>query len=259
MFVDSHCHLDRLKQSPESLVETLNFARTRGVEHFLCVCVSVNDYDSMLETVKDFNDVSVSCGVHPLHQDEACSYDELLEKASRHEVVAIGEAGLDYFYSPESKDVQLQSFIDHIKVANETKKPLIIHTRDAREDTINLLKAHKAPHTKGVLHCFTESLEMAEAAMELDFYISISGIVTFNSAQELREVVKAIPLERLLIETDSPWLAPVPHRGKQNQPGYVVEVAEFIAELKGITVAELARITTENFYTLFSLAARKAN
>ena len=144
-------------------------------------------------------------------------------------------------------------------MANETKKPLIIHTRDAREDTINLLKAHKAPHTKGVLHCFTESLEMAEAAMELDFYISISGIVTFNSAQELREVVKAIPLERLLIETDSPWLAPVPHRGKQNQPGYVVEVAEFIAELKGITVAELARITTENFYTLFSLAARKAN
>ena len=259
MFVDSHCHLDRLKQSPESLVETLNFARTRGVEHFLCVCVSVNDYDSMLETVKDFNDVSVSCGVHPLHQDEACSYDELLEKASRHEVVAIGETGLDYFYSPESKDVQLQSFIDHIKVANETKKPLIIHTRDAREDTINLLKAHKAPHTKGVLHCFTESLEMAEAAMELDFYISISGIVTFNSAQELREVVKAIPLERLLIETDSPWLAPVPHRGKQNQPGYVVEVAEFIAELKGITVAEVARITTENFYTLFSLAARKAN
>ena len=259
MFVDSHCHLDRLKQSPESLVETLNFARTRGVEHFLCVCVSVNDYDSMLETVKDFNDVSVSCGVHPLHQDEACSYDELLEKASRHEVVAIGETGLDYFYSPESKDVQLQSFIDHIKVANETKKPLIIHTRDAREDTINLLKAHKAPQTKGVLHCFTESLEMAEAAMELDFYISISGIVTFNSAQELREVVKAIPLERLLIETDSPWLAPVPHRGKQNQPGYVVEVAEFIAELKGITVAELARITTENFYTLFSLAARKPN
>ena len=259
MFVDSHCHLDRLKQSPESLVETLNFARTRGVEHFLCVCVSVNDYDSMLETVKDFNDVSVSCGVHPLHQDEACSYDELLEKASRHEVVAMGETGLDYFYSPESKDVQLQSFIDHIKVANETKKPLIIHTRDAREDTINLLKAHKAPHTNGVLHCFTESLEMAEAAMELDFYISISGIVTFNSAQELREVVKAIPLERLLIETDSPWLAPVPHRGKQNQPGYVVEVAEFIAELKGITVAELARITTENFYTLFSLAARKPN
>ena len=258
MFVDSHCHLDRLKQSPEELAETLNFARTRGVEHFLCVCVSVSDYDSMLETVKDFADVSVSCGVHPLHQEDACTYHELLEKAQDDAVVAIGETGLDYFYSPESKEVQLTSFVDHIKVANETKKPLIIHTRDARDDTINLLREHKASHTKGVLHCFTESLEMAQAAIEMDFYISISGIVTFKSASELQDVVKAVPLERLLIETDSPWLAPVPHRGKQNQPGYVVEVAEFIAQLKGISVKELAQITTENFYTLFSLAQRKA-
>ena len=258
MFVDSHCHLDRLKQGPEALAETLNFARTRGVEHFLCVCVSVADFDSMREAVIGFDDVSVSCGVHPLHQDEACTYDELLEKAQQSDVVAVGETGLDYFYSPESKDVQLTSFIDHIKVANVTNKPLIIHTRDAREDTINLLKEHKDPSTKGVLHCFTESLEMAQAAIEMDFYISISGIVTFNSANELREVVKEIPLERLLIETDSPWLAPVPHRGKQNQPGYVVEVAEFIAELKGISVKELARITTENFYTLFALAKKSA-
>lgn len=258
MFVDSHCHLDRLKQGPEELKETLNFARTRGVEHFLCVCVSVSDYDSMRDAVSEFDDVSVSCGVHPLHQDEACSYDELLEKALHSDVVAIGETGLDYFYSPESKDVQLTSFVDHIKVANETKKPLIIHTRDAREDTINLLKEHKAPDTIGVLHCFTESLEMAEAAIDMGFYISISGIVTFNSADELREVVKSIPIERLLIETDSPWLAPVPHRGKQNQPAYVVEVAEFIAELKGISVKELARMTTENFYTLFALAKDKA-
>ncbi|MEM7420171.1 MAG: YchF/TatD family DNA exonuclease [Pseudomonadota bacterium] len=258
MFVDSHCHLDRLKQGPEALAETLNFARTRGVEHFLCVCVSFNDYETMLDTVKAFDDVSVSCGVHPLHQDDACSYEVLLEKAQRDEVVAIGETGLDYFYSPESKSVQLTSFVDHIKVANETNKPLIIHTRDAREDTINLLREHKAPHTKGVLHCFTESLEMAQAAMELGFYISISGIVTFNSADELRDVVKAIPLDRLLIETDSPWLAPVPHRGKQNQPGYVVEVAEFIADLKGVTVKELATITTQNFYELFSLARKQS-
>jgi TatD DNase family protein len=247
-----------LKQGPEALAETLNFARTRGVEHFLCVCVSVNDYETMLDTVKAFDDVSVSCGVHPLHQDDACSYEVLLEKAQRDEVVAIGETGLDYFYSPESKSVQLTSFVDHIKVANETNKPLIIHTRDAREDTINLLREHKAPHTKGVLHCFTESLEMAQAAMELGFYISISGIVTFNSADELRDVVKAIPLDRLLIETDSPWLAPVPHRGKQNQPGYVVEVAEFIADLKGVTVKELATITTQNFYELFSLARKQS-
>lgn len=125
MFVDSHCHLDRLKQSPEALAETLNFARTRGVEHFLCVCVSVTDYDSMLETVKSFDDVSVSCGVHPLHQEDACTYQELLEKAQDDAVVAIGETGLDYFYSPESKTVQLTSFVDHIKVANETKNHLL--------------------------------------------------------------------------------------------------------------------------------------
>ena len=234
------------------LEETLKFARQRGVEHFLCVSVSVKDYDDMYEAVKDFPDVSVSCGVHPLHQEDACDYDTLLAKASNPEVVAIGETGLDYFYSADTKEVQLASFVDHIKVANVLKKPLIIHTRDAREDTLSLLKEHKNPETKGVLHCFTESLDMALAAIDMGFYVSISGIVTFNSADELREVVKALPLERLLIETDSPWLAPVPHRGKQNQPGFVVEVAEFIASVKGVTVEELARQTTENFYTLFS-------
>ena len=234
------------------LEETLKFARQRGVEHFLCVSVSVKDYDDMYEAVKDFPDVSVSCGVHPLHQEDACEYDTLLAKASNPEVVAIGETRLDYFYSADTKEVQLASFVDHIKVANALKKPLIIHTRDAREDTLSLLKEHKNPETKGVLHCFTESLDMALAAIDMGFYVSISGIVTFNSADELREVVKALPMERLLIETDSPWLAPVPHRGKQNQPGFVVEVAEFIASVKGVTVEELARQTTENFYTLFS-------
>lgn len=251
MFVDSHCHLDRLEQGDTPLNETLDFARNRGVEHFLCVSVSVKDFDAMYEKVRAFDDVSVSCGVHPLHQEDACSYEMLLEKASKPEVIAIGETGLDYFYSADTQEVQRQSFIDHIKVANVLNKPLIIHTRDAREDTIALLREYKDPGTNGVLHCFTESLEMAEAAIDLGFYISISGIVTFNSAESLREVVKAVPLERLLIETDSPWLAPVPHRGKSNQPGYVVEVAEFIAELKGVSVDELAQATTSNFYRLF--------
>lgn len=251
MFVDSHCHLDRLEQGDTPLKETLDFARNRGVEHFLCVSVSVKDFDAMFEKVRAFDDVSVSCGVHPLHQEDACSYEKLLQKASKPEVVAIGETGLDYFYSADTQEVQRQSFIDHIKVANVLNKPLIIHTRDAREDTIELLREYKDPGTKGVLHCFTESLEMAEAAIDLGFYISISGIVTFNSAESLREVVKAVPLDRLLIETDSPWLAPVPHRGKSNQPGYVVEVAEFIAELKGVSVEALAQATTQNFYRLF--------
>ncbi|MFA3790319.1 TatD family hydrolase [Aliiglaciecola sp. SL4] len=251
MFVDSHCHLDKLDKTSEELQEVIHFAKQRGVDHFLCVAVSVKDFPQMLSKVSDFDDVSVSCGVHPLHQEDACSYDDLLVMAARPEVVAVGETGLDYFYSSDTKEVQLVSFIDHIKVANELSKPLIIHTRDAREDTLSLLREHKAEHTKGVLHCFTESLEMAKAAIEMGFYISISGIVTFKSAQELQAVVKALPLDKLLIETDSPWLAPIPYRGKQNQPGYVVEVAEFIAELKGVSVEELAAATTKNFYDLF--------
>ena len=253
MFVDSHCHLDRLDKSPEELTEVLNFARNRGVEHFLCVSVSVKDFPAMLSAVNSYEDVSVSCGVHPLHQEDACSYDELLKMADSRDVVAIGETGLDYFYSAETKAVQLTSFVDHIKVANKLNKPLIIHTRDAREDTIALLKEHKAPTTQGVLHCFTENWEMARAAMELGMYISISGIVTFKTAIELQEVVKKIPLDKLLIETDSPWLAPVPYRGKPNQPGFVREVGEFIAQLKGISVEELAKVTTHNFYTLFGI------
>lgn len=253
MFVDSHCHLDKLDKTPEELSDVLNFARSRGVEHFLCVSVSVKDFPMMLDTVKEFNDVSVSCGVHPLHQEDACGYDELLNMADNEEVVAIGETGLDYFYSAETKSVQLTSFVDHIKVANKLSKPLIIHTRDAQEDTIDLLKLHKDPATKGVLHCFTETWEMAQAAIDLGMYISISGIVTFKTATELQQVVKKIPLDKLLIETDSPWLAPVPYRGKPNQPGFVREVGEFIAELRGISVEELAKITTKNFYDLFAI------
>lgn len=256
MLVDSHCHLDRLDKTEEELVEIIQFAKQRGIQHFLCVAVSVKEFPDMLEKVGHLDDVSVSCGVHPLHQEDACSYQELFDAANQERVVAIGETGLDYFYSADSKDVQKQSFIDHIKVANELKKPLIIHTRDARHDTISLLKEQKLPETKGVLHCFTESLEMAQEAMELGMYISISGIVTFRTASELQEVVKNLPLEKLLVETDSPWLAPVPFRGKQNQPGYVVEVAEFIAKLKNISVEELAKITTDNFYRLFDRIPR---
>jgi len=258
VLVDSHCHLDRLDKSPEALREVIQFARQRGVEHFLCVSVSVREFTDMLATIDEFDCVSVSCGVHPLHQEDACHYDELLAAADQHRVVAIGETGLDYYYSKDTREVQTQSFIDHINVANELKKPLIVHTRDARTDTIDLLKTHKATDTNGVLHCFTENWEMAQAAIALGFYISISGIVTFKSAAELQDVVRRIPLDRLLVETDSPWLAPVPYRGKPNQPGYVLEVAEFVAKLKGVTLEQLAEITTQNFYRLFPLAQQKA-
>lgn len=256
MFVDSHCHLDRLDKSPAELDEVVTQAHRAKVEHMLCVAVSVKEFPQMKAAVSRYPNVSMSCGVHPLHNEDVCDYETLLAHVSQSDVVAVGETGLDYFYSKETAAVQMKSFVDHIKVANEVKKPLIIHTRNAQQDTLDALNHHYEQDTGAVLHCFTESLEMAQAAIEMGIYISISGIVTFSSAKELQDTVKQIPLERLLIETDSPWLAPVPFRGNKNEPKNVVEVAKFIADLKGISVEELATQTTENFYRLFSKVLR---
>jgi TatD DNase family protein len=217
----------------------------------LCVAVNVAEFDRMYEQVSGFNNVSVSCGVHPCYDEDVVPIETLRAYANREQVVAIGETGLDYYHTQDTIAVQKQSFIDHIHVALEVDKPLIVHTRNARKDTIAMLKEHGKGKVRGVLHCFTEDLAMAEAAIELGFYISFSGIVTFKSAKELQQVAKSIPLERMLIETDSPWLAPVPYRGKTNQPAYVVEVAEYIAELRGVSVAHIAEQTTANFYRLF--------
>ncbi|WP_404403046.1 TatD family hydrolase [Idiomarina seosinensis] len=259
MYVDSHCHLDKIdaEKIGEDLPKIIENARQRQVEHMLCVAVTLEDYESMRSVVEPFSDVSVSCGIHPLYVEESrTDISEVAEKlyamASHNDVVAIGETGLDYFYKPDSKVLQQQHFAAHINVAQRLKKPLIIHTRDAREDTLTLLKQGEAEQAGGVLHCFTESLEMAKRAIdELDFYISVSGIASFRNASELRDVIKALPLEKLLIETDSPWLAPVPHRGKQNQPAYVADVAQCVADIKGLTVEEVAKTTTTNFYQLF--------
>lgn len=254
MIVDSHCHLDRLEfdKLDTDLAGALARARAKDVEHFLCVSVTLEQFPGMLEKIQAFDDVSASCGVHPLDQKDALDIDLLRKLAVHDKVVAVGETGLDYYYSAETKPVQQESFVGHIDVANELAKPLIIHTRDAREDTINLMREHNAQKCGGVLHCFTEDLDMATKAMDMGFYISISGIVTFRNAEQLRDVVKHVPLDRLLIETDSPYLAPVPHRGKTNQPAYVQDVAYFIAELKGISYKELATATTDNFYRLFN-------
>lgn len=259
MYVDSHCHLDKIDPAKIGieLPQIIENARQQKVEHMLCVCVTLEDFATMQAQVACFDDVSISCGVHPLYvKDSQTPLSELSAKlnslAASEEVVAIGETGLDYFYHPESKLLQQQHFAAHIEVAQTINKPLIIHTRDARDDTLALLKEGGAERCGGVLHCFTESLQMAQRAIdELDFYISISGIASFANAKALREVVKALPLERLLIETDSPWLAPVPHRGKQNQPAYVVDVAKCVADVKGLTLAEVAKVTTANFYNLF--------
>ncbi|WP_440053236.1 TatD family hydrolase [Pseudoalteromonas sp. T1lg65] len=258
MIVDSHCHLDRLEfdKIGLSLPEILDAARQKDVEHFLCVNVKLDQFPSMLEKIEQFEDVSASCGVHPLDQKDQLDKDLLIELAQHPKVVAIGETGLDYYYSKDTHLVQQESFVGHIEVANQLKKPLIIHTRDAREDTIALMKAHQADNCGGVLHCFTENWDMAKQALDMGFYISISGIVTFKNAVELKGVVKKIPMDRLLIETDSPYLAPVPHRGKTNQPAYVQDVAYYIADLKGLSYKTLATQTTDNFYRLFNQAAR---
>lgn len=254
MFVDSHCHLDRLELDKLGLTleQVIENAAQQQVEHMLCVSVSLAEFDAMVKLAAPFSNVSVSCGEHPLYQHQI-TYDVLLAKASAANVVAIGETGLDYYYSAETKASQQESFVTHISVARQLQKPLIIHTRDARQDTIALLKSHQAEQAGGVLHCFTENWEMAKAALDIGFYISISGIMTFRNATELRDVVKKLPLDRLLIETDSPYLAPVPYRGKTNQPAYVAAVAKAVAEVKSLDVSELATSTSENFYRLFPL------
>ncbi|WP_444890160.1 TatD family hydrolase [Microbulbifer sp. DLAB2-AA] len=258
MLVDSHCHLDRLKldKFDGDLDAVLEFARSRGVGKFLCVGISLENADAVVEIASKYEDVVCSVGIHPLDVESGLAgVDELIAMAERPKVVALGETGLDYYYSTDTKETQQQSFIAHLQAAGQVGLPVIVHTRDAREDTIQLIREYGNPQTAGVLHCFTESWEMAKAALDLNYYISLSGIVTFKNAEDLRDVARKLPLDRLLVETDSPYLAPIPYRGKPNVPAYVREVAEFIAELRGISYEQLAEITTENFLRLFPRAA----
>lgn len=256
MFIDSHCHLDRLELDKLGLTlpEVLQQAASAQVHHMLCVSVSLQEFPAMAALVADYPQVSVSCGEHPLHQQLDFSQQQLLTLCQREDVVAVGETGLDYFYSPENKAVQQQAFISHIQVARAVNKPLIVHTRDARADTLDLLRREQAADCGGVLHCFTEDWDTAKAALDLGFYISFSGIMTFRNADALRDVVRQVPLDRLLIETDSPYLAPVPYRGKTNQPAYVAAVAQAIATLKNISLEQLASQSSANFCRLFPLA-----
>ncbi|WP_394202056.1 TatD family hydrolase [Shewanella waksmanii] len=257
MLIDSHCHLDRLKSAPDhdSLVDIINQAKARDISHFLCVNVRQKGFREMQQKMAAFDEIFLSAGVHPLDVQEGLNTEELTEYIKDPKVVAIGETGLDYFYANETKTLQQQCFEQQIALAVEVNKPLIVHTRDAREDTIAFLKQGNADKVGGVLHCFTENWEMAKAAIDLGFYISVSGIVTFKNAGELRSVIRKVPKDRLLVETDSPYLAPVPHRGKENQPAFVRDVAEFVAELRGEPYAELAQYTTDNFFNLFKEAA----
>jgi len=258
MYIDSHCHIN-FPELAARLPEIFGKMAENGVSHALCVSVDLPDFPQVLALAEQYPNIYASVGVHPDYEDTPePSVEQLVELSNNPRIVAIGETGLDYYRLEGDLEWQRARFRTHIRASRKTGKPLIIHTRSASEDTIRILREEGAGTNDGgaggVMHCFTESLEVAQAAMELGFYISFSGIVTFKSAKDLQAVARAVPLERMLIETDSPYLAPVPHRGRMNEPGFVCHVAEFLADLKGVPLATVAEQTTENFFQLFKIA-----
>ncbi|MFO1428843.1 MAG: TatD family hydrolase [Candidatus Competibacteraceae bacterium] len=255
MLVDSHCHLDRLNLKPFDgrLDAALAAARAVGVTRFLCVAVDLERWPAMVRRVEPWAEVAVSVGVHPsAAKRRPPSVPELVELARHPKVVAIGETGLDYYHGKD-KERQADWFRIHIAAARETGKPLIIHTREAGEDTLRMLREEKAAEVGGIIHCFSEDWSVAERAMALNFAISFSGIVTFPSARSIQEVAGRIPADCMLVETDAPYLAPVPWRGQSNQPAWVRQVAEFIARLRGESLEQVAAATTTNYLRLFNL------
>lgn len=257
MFIDSHCHIDFPDYS-EGVSPLLEHMRDAQVSHALCVSVNLENFPRVLALAESHGNLFASVGVHPDHDEgREPDVDELVSLAAHPRVVAIGETGLDYYrLKRDEVDWQRARFRTHIRAARAAGKPLIIHTRSAAEDTLAIMAEEGAATAGGVMHCFTESWEVAEAAMAMGFYISFSGIVSFKSARDLKEVARRVPLERLLIETDAPYLAPMPHRGKRNEPAYVRHVAEEIATLKGISLEAVADASSRNFFTLFAAARR---
>jgi TatD DNase family protein len=251
MLVDSHCHLDfpeLASDTPAVLAEM----RDHGVSHALCVAVTLEDFPKVRALAELHGNLYASVGTHPDYPDHPLvSVEELTRLADHPKVIAIGETGLDYYRLEGDLEWQRERFRTHIRAARTVGKPLIIHTRAAAADTIAIMKEERADEARGVMHCFTESWETAEAALDLGFYISFSGIVTFKSAAALKEVARRVPLDRVLVETDSPYLAPVPYRGKTNRPAWVKYVAEEIARIRGVSSDEVAEATTRNFFQLF--------
>lgn len=257
MLVDSHCHLPLLADaaggiSPEMAIAG---AREAGVERLLCVSVDLEGFPRIAQLAREHPEVRCSVGVHPNARDvEEPTVDRLAALAAAPEVVAVGETGLDYFRSPDGPATQRERFARHVQAARACGKPLVIHSREARGEVVELLRDEGAQAVGGVMHCFVDDWDVARAALDLGFYISFSGIVTFRNARSVQEVARRVPLDRLLVETDAPYLAPVPHRGKVNRPGWVRHVAEFLADLRDVPFERLAEATTENFYRLFPTA-----
>ena len=252
MYIDSHCHIN-FPELSQKIDEVLSNMESNNISHALCVSVTLDKINEILDLTKKYSNIYASVGVHPDYENiQEPNIDTLFKHSKNEKVIAIGETGLDYFRLKGDLSWQRDRFRTHIRAAIKSKLPLIIHTRNAQDDTISIMKEEGANSATGVMHCFTESYEMAKQAIDLGFYISFSGIITFKNAETLRETVKKIPIENILIETDSPYLAPVPNRGKLNEPANVRYVAEKIAELKGIPIEKVAETTTNNFFTLFT-------
>ena len=254
MYIDSHCHIN-FPDFSDKLPEVFNLMQQNQVSHALCISVELEKFPEILALAEAHPHIYASVGVHPDH--ESCtepSVEQLVQLARHPKVVAIGETGLDYYRLTGDLEWQRERFRTHIRAARESRKPLVIHTREAAVDTIRLMREENANEIGGVMHCFTESIEVAQAAMDMNFYISFSGIVTFKNAHSIREVAAYVPLDRILIETDSPYLSPVPYRGKTNQPGFVKYVAEEIARVKALDSEEVGQATTQNFFRLFGVA-----
>lgn len=256
MLIDSHCHLNMLNLDnyDGDLDKVIHSAASKGVGSIICISVDLATLPDVLSIADRFEHVYATVGIHPSEQQEKpITSDVLVDLAKHPKVVAIGETGLDYYYNDTGFDLMQDQFRHHIQAARQLNKPLVIHSRDARKDTIAILKEEQADSVGGVMHCFTESWEMAQQALDLGFYISFSGIVTFKNAKNVQEVAAKVPLDRILVETDAPYLTPVPYRGKPNYPEYVTYVAEKLAELHSVSVEEITRVTTENCSQLFSI------
>jgi len=255
--IDSHCHLDRLalEKIGTDLDGVVALAKENGVEQMLCVSINLENFPEVLRISHAYENIFSSVGVHPSDDGEEPSLEQLIKLADDRKIIAIGETGLDYFYNEGDLEWQRERFRVHIRAAIATGKPLIIHTREAEADTLAIMREEGADKIGGVMHCFTGSLEMAQQCLDLGFYISFSGIVTFRNADELREVAKMVPEDRMLIETDAPYLTPVPKRGKPNHPALVKHVAEHIAEQRGVSFEQIARASTANFQRLFGTPA----
>ena len=254
MFVDSHCHLD-FPELRDDLPQVLDAMRDHDVTHALCIAVEVGGWDAVHAIARAHPNLYASVGVHPDYADiEEPTQAMLVERAGEPKIVAIGETGLDYFRLEGDLGWQRERFRTHIRAARATRKPLVIHTRSAAADTLAIMRDERADDVGGVMHCFTETWDVAAQALDLGFHISFSGIVTFKNAVALKDVARRVPLERMLIETDSPYLAPVPHRGKRNQPAWVRHVAEEIARLREVPVAAIATATSDNFFKLFGVS-----